>query len=250
MRPVTCKSVLSDPHILWARVILIHSSCMSGDATQPYRTQTPIDSEPISYILMHGHAVSSHISWGHVHLVLALLCPSVKCLTRQWLQHYQRVMSPWIWVNIIHSHAWSCRMCHNMRPATCKSVLNDPHILWVRVILIHSSCMSGVARPGVGIFVSGCEVLGPLVAATLPTGHATLNMSQYHTFPCMVMPYHHIHVSSLSDSLMQWQLILMHAVECKSAWNDPHPSMDMGHSQSFSAILMHSHAFTVLVAFL
>ena len=171
-----------------------------------------------------------------------------------------------------------------MRPVTCKSVLSDPHSLWVRVILIHSSCMSGrcdsavndpdtlwiwaniihshawscrfithlvgACSPGVCIFVSECEVLDPLVAATLPTGHVTLKMSQYHTFPCMVMPYHHIHVSSLSDSLMQWQLILMHVVECKSAWNDPHPSMDMRHSQSFSAILMHSHAFTVLVAFL
>ena len=87
-------------------------------------TQTPLEYESISYSLMHGHAVSSHISWG-------------------------------------------------------------------------------ACSPGVGIFVSECEVLDPLVAATLPTGYVTSNMSQYHTFPCMVMPYHHIHVSSLSDSLMQ-----------------------------------------------
>ena len=86
-----------------------------------------------------------------------------------------------------------------------------------------------------------------------------------HAFSCIIITYMFIHdeiawciphpfipVHSLWDSLMQCQFILMHVVECKSAWNDHHPTYSpwmwvvLNHSQSFSCIPIHYHVCRIV----
>ena len=60
-----------------------------------------------------------------------------------------------------------------------------------------------------------------------------------------ILSHSHAFSSHTWSFFMRWSNALSHiimdVVWCISTLNDPHPSMNMSHSQTFSGILMHSH---------
>ena len=224
-------------------VILMHShslSCMSYNATQhritPYSSLNMTLSRAFSVILMRSHSLScmsynvcqlrmTHRPSLNMSLSQAFSAFSWILIT-DMIMHYEIV-----WCFLIHYHA--CRIMYislewhtpplNMSHSdafsshTCSCILRSYNAFSYMIMLV-VLCTSALNDPHPSPWYESFTDIISQSHAFSP-----------HTCSCIIRSYN------------AFSYLIMLVVLCTSALNDPHPSLNMSHSQTFSVILMHSH---------